>query len=485
METTIKKKTTDGIIWNTLQKLASKGLQFVFSVYIARILMPDDYGLIAIANLFISLSDILIDSGFSKSLIRDNKRTEADYSSVFWFNMLVSCILYIILFFASPYIAHYYNAPQITNIIRVITLSLIINAICGVQSLHLVIDMNFRRLAMIETVAMIFGGLAGIIIARKGYGVWALVAQTLVACIVKTIVTWFLGEWKPKAIFSKDILKRHFAFGSRLLVFEYVGRIYSSVYTLTIGKVFSTEQLGYYGKADAFAATPISIFVAPLGYVTFPAMSSLQDDKERLKNNYYRMIALSALLIFPIFMGMIAIADVLIPVLLTEKWMETVPMMKAFLVANMFSSIQAIPRNALLVYGESKSVLQIQILLKVTGLAFLYLLCGVSLMAICQYSAIISIVELLLILLAAKNKIGYGIWDFFKSILPSFLISLAMTLAVMMIVKFTSDNIIALILGVTTGVFLYVGLSFLFNSEQSAFALTLLKPYIAKFIPKR
>ena len=172
MEKTIRRKTTDGLIWNTLQKLASKGLQLVFSILIARILVPEDYGLIAIANLFIALSDVLIDSGFSKALIRQNDKTEADYSTVFWFNLLASCTLYALLFAVAPLIAGYYQAEALAPIIRAISLSLIINAICGVQSLHMMVEMDFRSLAIMETSAMVIGGITALVLAMHGAGVW-------------------------------------------------------------------------------------------------------------------------------------------------------------------------------------------------------------------------------------------------------------------------------------------------------------------------
>ena len=208
MEKTIRRKTTDGLIWNTLQKLASKGLQLVFSILIARILVPEDYGLIAIANLFIALSDVLIDSGFSKALIRQNDKTEADYSTVFWFNLLASCTLYALLFAVAPLIAGYYQAEALAPIIRAISLSLIINAICGVQSLHMMVEMDFRSLAIMETSAMAIGGITALVLAMHGAGVWALVAQTLVGCTARTILIWLKGRFRPVRAFSGAILSR-------------------------------------------------------------------------------------------------------------------------------------------------------------------------------------------------------------------------------------------------------------------------------------
>ena len=193
---------------------------------IARILLPEDYGIVAIANLFITLSDILVDSGFSKALIRKNDKTELDYNTVFWFNLAVSCILYVLLFFLAPLIGRWYHSTGVlVPVIRIISLSLIINAICGIQSLHMVIEMNFRKLAILETIAMGFGGVAGLVAAIKGAGVWALVIQTLVSCFFRTLLMWLSSHWKPAFMFSTKTMSQFFAFGSQLLISEYINRI--------------------------------------------------------------------------------------------------------------------------------------------------------------------------------------------------------------------------------------------------------------------
>ena len=246
VERSIKKKTTDGLLWSGMQKLVSRGFQFVFSILIARILLPDDYGIVAIANLFIALSDILVDSGFSKALIRKNDKTQLDYNTVFWFNLSVSCLLYALLFFLAPVIGRWYDASDILiPVIRVISLSLIINAICGIQSLHLVIEMNFKKLAILETTAMSIGGAAGLYAAIMGAGVWALVIQTLAGCFFRTALMWLFSHWKPAMMFSTSTMRQFFAFGSQLLVSEYINRIYTSVMTLLIGKRLNPEFLGY------------------------------------------------------------------------------------------------------------------------------------------------------------------------------------------------------------------------------------------------
>lgn len=480
MEKTIKRKTTDGLIWNSMQKFASKGLQLLFSILIARILMPEDYGIIAIANLVISLSDVLIDSGFSKALIRKKEKNEKDYATVFWFNMAVSVSIYAIVFFIAPFIGRYYESEILTTVIRIISITLVVNALCGIQSLRLIIEMDFRKLAVLETTAMAIGGIVAFVLALYGASVWALVAQTLVGASARTLLIWFYSKWKPSFSFSPATAKQFFSFGSRLLLSDFLGRIYSAVFTLTIGKRFSPEQLGLYGKADAFSSAPSSFIMGPIGSVSFPAVSEIQSEEERMRRNYLAMVSLTSMVVCPVFLGLIAVAKPLVPVLLTETWCEMIPFFQILSISCLFSAFSVIPQNYLLIAGESRSILIIQIITRITGLVLLIPLSAVSLKAVCWDIVIISAFSLSLTLFYLKKKAGYTITGFIRSIAPSFSISLVMMALVMTIVAIFDNLLIGLLVGMICGILLYTILSFTFNRKQSQVFLSLVMPYLKK-----
>lgn len=484
-ERSITKKTTDGLIWSGLQKLVSRGLQFIFSILIARILLPEDYGIVAIANLFIALSDILVDSGFSKALIRKNDKTELDYNTVFWFNLTVSCLLYALLFFLAPIIGRWYHASSIlVPVIRIISLSLIINAICGIQSLHLVIEMNFKKLAIFETLAMLIGGAAGLFAAIKGFGVWALVIQALASCFFRTVFLWLSSHWKPAFMFSSKIMGQFFAFGSQLLVSEYINRIYTSVMTLVIGKKFNPENLGYYGKAEAFASTPSSIFAGPLGSVSYPALAEIQNENERMLKNFYSMIGLTAFIVFPVFVGLICTAQNLVPVFLTEKWNPMIPYLQILSLAYLINSLAIIPQNYLLVLGQSKRLLHIQLSSKVLGLCLLPLLLNISLLAICAGIVVVAATALFLTFFFLKKEFHFSIGLLLKAIFPSAATVLVMSAAILLTNRLIDNTLIALISGVAVGFLVYMGISVIVKNQQLVQLKSLLSPYLKAFSRK-
>lgn len=482
MEQSIKKKTTDGLIWSGLQKLVSRGLQFIFSILIARILLPEDYGIVAIANLFIALSDILVDSGFSKALIRKNDKTELDYNTVFWFNLTVSFLLYALLFFLAPIIGRWYHASStLIPVIRIISLSLIINAICGIQSLHLVIEMNFKKLAILETLAMIIGGAAGLFAAIKGFGVWALVIQTLASCFFRTVFMWLFSRWKPAFMFSSRIMRQFFAFGSQLLVSEYINRIYTSVMTLVIGKKFNPENLGYYGKAEAFASTPSSIFSGPLASVSYPALAEIKDDEERMLKNFYSMMGLTAFVVLPVFIGLICTAGNLVPVILTEKWSPMIPYLQILSLAYLINSLAIIPQNYLLILGQSKRLLHIQLASKGLGLCLLPVLLNISLLAICVGIVIVALTALVLTFLFLGKHFHFSVGALLKSFMPSVLTVIVMAAFIIVSNHLIGNMLVALITGIIIGVVVYIGISIIGKNQQLTQLRGLLSPYMKAF----
>ena len=480
----LRRKTTDGMFWNTLERVFSKGVQFVFSVLIARLLVPEDYGIIAIANFFLSISDIFIDSGFSRALIRKKERDEQDYNSVFYFNIGVAALLYLLLWFLAPVIADYYASPSLIGIIRAISTVLIINALGAIQALIMNIELNFRPIAFSAVVSMVLSGLIAWLLAWRGYGVWALVAQTVIMAIIRTGMLWILVRWHPVLLFSWKKLKELFSFGSKLLASDLLERIYNGIFTLSIGKAFSTNALGFYGKADAFASLPSTLVSGPVKTVTYPAMHGIQDDKARLGESLCQMIGLLSFVIFPLMAGLAVIARPLVAVLLTEKWLEMVPLMQLLCVSYLFITLTALLQNVLLIRGRSGTYFWIQLLSRALGLAFLFVAIRHSVLWVCTGISAISALLFFAYAIAVVKELGSGFLSLLKSIFPAFVFTAVMVAAILALTQAISSDWLQLIAGTLCGGIVYFGLAIVTGAQPYQLLLSLARPYWKKLTRK-
>ena len=293
----LKQKTAKGIFWNFFQNFASSGLSFLVTLVLARILSPKDYGNIGMIVVFIAIADVFVDSGFASALIQKKNRTQEDLSTVFFFNIFVSVLCYAVLFVAAPYIAVFYEEPILSPLLRVISLKIVISSFCSIQYTILRIKIDFKKLARINILATFVSGIIGIVMALSGYGVWALVGQTLSLATINCFQYWFLSNWRPSKVFSRESFKSLFSFGSNLLVSSLIDKIYTSIYPIVIGKFFSASSLGHYTRASHFADFPSLNFTLVISRVTFPALTRLQDDDERLKASYRKLLKLLSFVI--------------------------------------------------------------------------------------------------------------------------------------------------------------------------------------------
>ena len=480
MEDRLKQKTASGLLWNGVERTASRGIQFVFSILIARILIPSDYGLIAIVNLLISLSDILIDSGLSKALLRKKDKEESDYNVLFFFNVSASILIYLLFLIAAPLFAIYYQEPTLTPLIRWGTLALVINAIGSTQSLLLVASMDFRKKAVLEIVAILISGPAALFLASKGYGVWALLWQGLTACIIRSFLLWIIVHWIPSKDFSWQSFRQLFSFGSHLLISEYIQRIYSAVNTLTIGKVFSPAQLGLYGKADAFTSVPSSLIAGPMSSVSYPSLSQIQDDEEQLVRVFYSMTSLSLFAILPVMLGLAAISPVMVPVILTEKWCGMIPILKILALSYVFLTMATIPQNYILIKGGSKIILYIQLFTKGIGLILLFWFSHYSIIAVCWAYTTVTFLFTILAFYYTKKQIHFSTRELIKSYLPTILLSLGMAAIVSVNLLIIKNQLISMIVGILAGALFYCLMAELLHNQQWQTLKSMLIPYFHK-----
>lgn len=360
METiSLKQKAIKGVFWSSLDKVVVKLISFGVAIVIARILTPAEYGIIGMVMVFIVISNILIDSGLGQALIQKQDKDDLDKSTVFFFNILISLFCYIALFFLAPLIADFYEMHILTPVLRVLGINLLINSLTTVQRADLQGTLNFRKIAIVNVSAVIISGCVGIVLAYSDFGVWALVFQQMVSAFISALVYWIVGNWRPEFVFSFKSLKSLWKFGSKLLTAGLIATGLREVYTVTIGKFYRASELGFYSRAvqtsDMVAITTNEMINA----VTFPILSSLQDDRSKLVEVYSKMLGMTAFFIIPIMTLLAVFAKPIVLILLTEKWLPSVILLQWLCFARMFTPISSLNMNILNAVGRSDLFLKV------------------------------------------------------------------------------------------------------------------------------
>lgn len=471
----LKDKTVKGVIWSAVDRFSAQGIQFVFSILIARLLVPEDYGVVAMLGIFMAVSQTFIDSGFGAALIRKVDRTEEDFSTVFYFNIIVATVFYFVLFFAAPAIANFYNTPLLESITKVVALNLIIGSLSGIHNAKLSIAIDFKSRAKISIVSTILTGAVGLWMAYNGYGVWALVVQNLFSSAIRTVLLWVIVKWYPKLVFSWKSFKELFSFGSKLLASALLDTLYNNIYTLVIGKVFSPTTLGVYSKANALAQFPSSNITSVLQGVTFPVLSTIQNEEERLADAYKRFLKIAAFVVFPLMIGLSAVADPFIRLVLTDKWEGAIYLLQIMCFWIMWYPIHAINLNILQVKGRSDYFLKLEIIKKIQGVIVLCITVPMGIVAMCYGSLISSIISLVWNTHYTKKLIGYGFGDQMKDLLPIIVHALVMGLIVAIVVHFLPTLWLKLIIGVLAGMIYYIAGAYVMRFPEINELLIILK----------
>ncbi len=467
MSNSLKQKTVKGVLWSSLERFSVQGIQFVVMIVMANMLTPHDYGLIAMLAVFIAVSQSLVDSGFSQALIRKQDRTEIDNSTVFYFNIVVGLLLYGLLFIAAPYIADFYNEPQLVAITRVMGLSVLINSFVVVQRALLTIKIDFKTQAKAALTAAVISGVLGIWMAAVGYGVWAIVAQQLVNLGVNVVLLWILSHWRPIWNYSWKSFHDLFGFGSKLMVSGLIETLYRNIYLIVIGRLFSASDLGYYTRAHQFTDFPSSNLSAIIQRVTYPVLCSIQNEDERLSLVYRKFLRLSAFVIFPLMMGVAAIAEPLVLTLLNEQWLFAATLTSIISFQMMWYPIHSINLNLLQVKGRSDLFLKLEIYKKLASICVLCITIPMGLIAMCVGGFFTSMISLVINTYYTGKLIGVGYFRQMKDLLPIFFLSVSMGIVVYCVVHhLTFSPDILLIIGIGIGVVYYVFLASLFKFNE-------------------
>ena len=430
---TLKQKTLSGLFWSFIDTFAKQAIAFVVGIILARLLSPQEFGLVGMLAVFIAISTVLTQSGFNQALIRKKNCTNVDYSTVFWFNLAVSFCLYLILYFTAGHIARFYNEPQLEPLVRVLGLGILINALTMVQKTRLTKRIDFKLLAKITLISTSFSGLVGIGFAIAGFGVWSLVYKTLAANLFMAILLWKWNKWTPILKFSKKAFREMFSFGSRLMTLGIIDTIYNNAYLVIIGKYYSAMQLGFYTKADQFKKMPSQTITALIQRVSYPVLSTIQDETERLKAAYRRLIKSTMLITFLLMIGLAVIARDFTVLILGEEWALTGEYLQILCFAGLFYPLDALNSNILKVVGRADFILNIGILRKFMAVPVILAAIFWGIKPMLYLMVLHKLAGFWIISHYGGKFINYATWAQVKDILPGLFIAVAMAVFVFFI----------------------------------------------------
>ena len=421
-----KGNVVSNFIWRFAERCGAQLVTFIVSIILARILAPEDYGTIALVTVFTTILQVFVDSGLGTALIQKKNADDLDFSSVFYFNFVVCFVLYAGMFVAAPFIAKFYGDTTLTPIIRVISLTIVISGVKGIQQAYVSKNMLFKRFFFSTIGGTIFSAFLGIGLAKAGYGVWALVAQQLSNTTVDTIILWITVRWRPRKAFSWKRLKSLLSFGWKLLVSSLLDTCYNNLRNLIIGKMYSASDLAFYNQGDKFPKLIVTNINTSIDSVLLPTMSSAQDDRERVKNMTRRAIKTSTYVMAPLMMGLAFCATTIVKLVLTDKWLPCVPFLRIFCITYMFWPVHTANLNAINAMGRSDWFLRLEIIKKIMGIAILLSTMWFGVMAMAYSLLLSSVLSQIINSWPNRKLLGYGYLEQVRDFAPGILLAVGM-----------------------------------------------------------
>ncbi len=465
-EESLKQQTFKGAIWRILETGGTQVIQLVIGIVLARLILPEQFAAIAMLSIFIAVAEKFINSGFSTALVRKVNRTQVDCSTVFYFNIVISVVSYFILFLIAPYVADFYNLQELKPILRVSSITLVIGSFAGVHRTLFSARMDFKSLAKYNIASLIISGIVGMFMAYKGFQVWALVAQSIVSTVFSTACIWYASPWRPTLQFSWISLKEFFGFGSKLLASGLLDTVYTNMYSVVIGKFFPHSDLAFYNRAYGLRSMATSVPTGVLASVTFPALCKIQDDDDTLRVSYRKMLQLSAFVVFPLCLGLGAVAYPLINVLYTKVWIFSASLLQIIVFAGMWYPVHAINLNLLQVRGRSDLFLRLEIIKKINGVLMLCITVPLGLKAMCYGSICTSLIALFINTHYTGKLLNLGFLTQMKDLYPSLILSVVMFIGCKLLSTALGDGIVSLVTSICVGVIIYVGGAHLFRFKE-------------------
>lgn len=476
--TSLKWKTITSVMWKFVEKVAAQGIHFVVSIILARLLVPDDYGIIALVSVFITICNKLVISGFATSLIQKKDADNLDFSTVFYFSCAMAVVLYIALWFGAPLIADFYSSYErelLIKVIRVMGLNMFIIAVNSVQQAYVSRTMQFKRYFLSTILGNTISATVGIGLAYGGYGVWALVAQTLLSALVNGIVLWFTVKWRPQLKFSFKRFKGLFSYGWKIFTASMIKVVYNDLRGLVIGKFYSAADLAFYNKAQSFPQLIDSNVEGTIDSVLFPAISKKQASTDEMRAMLRRAIKTTSYILMPLLIGLAAVSKPFITILLTDKWAESIPLMQILSFSFVLAPMEIENLQAIKATGRSDIVLKLEIIKKVVGILLIIAAIPLGVTAMAVTAVIVAVFSAIVNAVPNKKLLGYTFKMQIQDILPTLLLSGVM-FAVTFPISFLDINIwLMLIIQVIVGAVVYIGLSAIFKVESFKYILGLVK----------
>lgn len=465
-EKNLKQKTKKALYWKFAEQFSNYGVTFIIGIFMARLLSPSDYGITALPAVFMAVAATFVDAGFTSALIRKPEIDDNDLTTTFIYNAIVGLVCYALLFISSPWIADFYNTPVLKSLMRITALSFIFYPIGVPQTILLKRKLDFKTPARITVVVRLLSGAVGLTMAYTGYGIWALVISTLFSSIADTALKLVVVRWWPRGKWSKESFSYLWNYGNKMMASGLMNTMYSNITPVIVGKFFSTSDLGVYNRAHGYAVLPSQQIHSAVMAVSFPVLSKIQDDSERLLAIYRRMINTSTFVIFPIMMLLAALARPVIIVMITEKWIDSIILLQLLCFSLMWYPVHGINLNMLMVRGRSDLFLKLEIIKKILGITILCCSLPFGLVAFCGAQIVSSVLSLYVNTWYTEKFYNFGFLKQMKDILPTLVLGLVMFWGVILFIQLIDNLILQIVLGGLLGSTIYLGGAFLFKYKQ-------------------
>ncbi len=452
-----KQKVFSNLIWRFSERIGAQLVSFIVSIILARILSPDEYGMIALVTVFTTIMQVFVDSGLGNALIQKKDADDIDFSTVFYINIIFCIVIYLVIFLFAPQIAKFYNNEQLTLVTRVLGITVLISGVKNVQQAYVSRKLIFKKFFFATLMGTIGAGIVGIVLAKNGYGVWALVVQQLFNLSVDTIILWITVKWRPKKVFSVNRLKGLFSYGWKLFASSILDSIYNNARQLIIGKLYSSSDLAFYNKGKQFPEIIVNNVNTSIDSVLLPTMSREQDDKEKVKAMTRRAIKTSSFIMAPLMMGLAFTSNNVIKILLTDKWLFSTSYLCIFCVDFMFYPIHTANLNAIKAMGRSDLFLKLEVIKKIIGIILLLLTVRISVMAMALSLLVTGIISQIINSCPNKKMLEYSYIAQLKDIMPSIVLALIMGGIVYCINFIQLTTSVTLFVQIIIGAIVYLG----------------------------
>lgn len=476
----IKNKTVSNLIWRYAERSLAQGISFVISIILARILSPDEYGVIALVTVFLSIFQVFVDSGMGNALIQKKDADDLDFSTIFFFNVFMCLVVYGVVYVTAPFIATYYENDTLTPLVRVLGVTILISGVKNVQQAYVSKKMIFKKFFYATLSGTVMAGVVGIFLAYKGFGVWALVAQHIVNTVVDTLLLWITVKWRPHWKFSFARLKTMYTFGWKLLVSSLLNTIYNDVRQLIIGKVYTESDLAYYNRGKTLPHYIVNNINASINSVLLPVMADAQDDEGRLKKMTRRSIMTSSFVMWPIMIGLMAVGETFVRVLLTDKWIPSLPFLYIFCFVYGMQPIHTANLNAIKAKGRSDIFLKMEIIKKVIGIAIILITMKMGVLAIGLGSVFYTIIASIINAFPNRKLLRYSYLEQIKDIAPAFLLAAAMGVIVHFLPIGFMPDVLELIVQIIAGAIIYIGGAILLKLESAEYVRNVVTHFLKR-----